>query len=48
MPVWLYIVACVLVPACWGLLMYVGFNVLDRKRMAQRQADAPPPIDYSI
>jgi hypothetical protein len=48
MSILVYIAACIIVPAAWGVLMYVCFNAIDSRRLAQRQADAPPPIDYSI
>lgn len=47
MPLWLHVIACVVVPAGWGVLMYFAFNVLDRRRAEPRPED-PPPIDYSI
>ncbi len=36
----LYAAACVVVPALWGLTMYVVFG------RVQRQRKGPPPIDY--
>ena len=45
MPLWLYALLCVVVPAVWGVAMYYAFTAL-KKRPAQH--DDPPPIDYSI
>ncbi|MCA9596889.1 MAG: hypothetical protein KC776_26420 [Myxococcales bacterium] len=42
-----YALACVVVPAVWGVLMYFVFGYWDaRRRRAPK--DGPPPIDYSI
>jgi hypothetical protein len=50
MPLWLYSVACVVVPAGWGVLMYFVFNALSRRNgnHGHDDSDRPPPIDYSI
>jgi len=45
---WLYVAACVVVPAVWGVLMYWAFGALDRRRRRAARNDAPPPVDYSI
>ncbi len=47
MPIWLHVLACVVVPAVWGGVMYLAFNVVDRRR-TRRSSDDVPPIDYSI
>jgi len=43
----LYALACALLPAAWGVLMYVAFGALDRRRKMPHD-DSEPPIDYSI
>jgi hypothetical protein len=45
MPVWLYVVSCVVVPAIWGVAMYYVFSALKKR---PRQDSDPPPVDYSI
>jgi hypothetical protein len=45
MPLWLYAVLCVLVPAIWGVAMFFAFNALKKR---PREEDDPPPVDYSI
>ncbi len=46
----LYALACVLVPALWGVAMYYAFGFVDRRRAARAKQAAPemPPADYSI
>lgn len=44
---WLYIAACVLGPGIWGVLMYLLFNAIDRRRK-KRPPREGPPVDYSI
>jgi uncharacterized SAM-binding protein YcdF (DUF218 family) len=43
----LYAIACVAIPALWGVVMYYAFGYWERRR---RKARAPelPPVDYSI
>jgi hypothetical protein len=41
-----YAVACVVLPAAWGVAMYYVFGFLRRRR--ERQPGEPPPVDYSI
>ncbi|MBK8995563.1 MAG: hypothetical protein IPM35_07435 [Myxococcales bacterium] len=48
MPNSLYVAACVVLPAVWGVLMYFAFGALERRRQKNVRRDAPPPIDYSI
>jgi hypothetical protein len=45
-----YAVACVVLPALWGVLMYYVFGLVQRRRRrgAAHEAPNPPPIDYSI
>ncbi len=43
---WLYVAACVAVPAVWGVFTAWFFGRLDAKR-ANKGADRPP-MDYSI
>lgn len=45
---WLYVLACVIVPAVWGVAMYHAFEIWERRRRRAIQRDVPPPIDYSI
>jgi hypothetical protein len=45
---WLYVIACVTIPALWGVAMYYAFGLWDRHRQKSIQKDAPPPVDYSI
>lgn len=45
---WGYALACVAVPAVWGVVMYYAFGWWDARRRRRAQRDAPPPIDYSI
>ena len=47
MPLWLYAILCVAIPAVWGIAMYFVFGLIDRRRAARNQ-DKLPPIDYSI
>ena len=46
----LYAIACVLIPAAWGVVMYRLFGYFERRRL--RNVDEPrrelPPSDYSI
>ncbi len=44
----IYVIACVIVPGVWGVVMYYAFGLWDRRRQKQIQRDAPPPVDYSI
>jgi hypothetical protein len=48
MPMWLHATLCVTVPAVWGVIMYYAFDLVRRRREAERSDDDPPPIDYSI
>ena len=48
MPMWLYALACVVVPGVWGVIMFYVFNAVGRRRAQREQRDRPPPIDYSI
>ncbi len=50
MPLWAYIVLCLVVPAVWGVMMYKAFDWLVRRRAASDAdgGDEQPPIDYSI
>lgn len=48
MPSWLFAVLSVVLPAVWGVLMYVVFGAIERRRKRSAAKDAPPPIDYSI
>ncbi len=48
MPLWLHVLACVVVPAGWGVVMYFVFSFVDARRVGRRQQDEPPPIDYTI
>jgi hypothetical protein len=45
-----YAVACVVLPAAWGVLMYYVFGLVQRRRERRHARDSgdPPPIDYSI
>jgi hypothetical protein len=45
-----YAVACIVLPALWGVLMYHVFGLVQRRRgrRAMHEASHPPPIDYSI
>ena len=43
---WLYIAACVIVPALWGAVSAWLFSRLDRRR--REQMPERPPIDYMI
>jgi hypothetical protein len=43
---WLYIAACLIVPALWGAASAWLFSNLDRRR--KKVADERPPIDYMI
>ncbi|MEZ4221137.1 MAG: hypothetical protein R3B13_09415 [Polyangiaceae bacterium] len=47
-PSLLYVAACVLVPAAWGVIMYFLFEWLQARRRNKRLEERPPPIDYSI
>lgn len=44
----LYALACVLVPAAWGVAMYHAFGWWERRRGRRADADAGQPVDYSI
>ena len=44
----LYALACVAVPALWGLLMYRVFGWLRNRTKKGGGKDEPPPVDYSI
>jgi len=45
-----YAIACVVLPALWGVLMYYAFGFVQRRRerRSTRRAGDPPPADYSI
>jgi hypothetical protein len=43
-----YAIACVVVPAAWGVLMYFVFGWWDARRRRSLPKNGPPPIDYSI
>jgi hypothetical protein len=43
---WLYVAACVVGPALWGILMYFVFEVIDKRK--RRAPGDEPPVDYSI
>lgn len=46
---WLYIAACLVVPALWGLITASFFGRLDRrKKSAEERIARTPPVDYSI
>ena len=45
---WLYVAACVVVPAAWGVLMYFVFGALRRRRQRETTRPEQPPVDYSI
>jgi len=45
---WLYAAACVAVPAVWGIIMYLAFNLVDRRHRDERPDAELPPIDYTI
>jgi hypothetical protein len=47
MPLWIYAILAVVVPAAWGVAMYKLFSVVDQ-RHAEKRKQALPPIDYSI
>jgi hypothetical protein len=46
----LYVVACVALPAAWGVLMYHAFGAAERRRRRRsvQQSIERPPVDYSI
>ncbi len=51
----MYVVLCVIVPALWGVVAYVVFGAIDRRRnkpeaggTAEADGGRPPPIDYYI
>jgi hypothetical protein len=44
----IYVALCLVVPAAWGVVMYFLFNLIGKRREAERDRDEPPPIDYSI
>jgi hypothetical protein len=46
----LYALACVVVPAVWGVAMFYAFGFVDRRRRlrAKPAEQDLPPIDYSI
>jgi hypothetical protein len=44
----LYVAACVLVPALWGVLMFFVFGWWHKRRQGKALENRPPPIDYSI
>jgi hypothetical protein len=50
MGIFAYAVACVILPALWGVLVYLVFGLLQRRRARRigRAPGDPPPIDYSI
>jgi hypothetical protein len=43
-----YPIACIVVPCALGLLMYLAFDVWDRRRRRVRGGDPLPLIDYYI
>ncbi|MET0413079.1 MAG: hypothetical protein ABW217_17365 [Polyangiaceae bacterium] len=43
-----YVLACVLLPAALGSLMFAVFELWDRRRRAKRPGAELPRIDYSI
>jgi hypothetical protein len=45
---WLFALACVVLPAGWGVLMYLVFGAVERRRRRDATKDTLPPIDYSI
>ncbi|MBL4633395.1 MAG: hypothetical protein JKY56_05970 [Kofleriaceae bacterium] len=46
---WLYIAACLLVPAAWGITSAWLFAKIDARRKPKTsQSPAQPPVDYSI
>lgn len=47
-PEWLYIGACLVVPAAWGAFSAWLFGRLDRRRRAAAPGDRRPPLDYVI
>lgn len=46
-PGWLYVLACVTVPALWGIVMYHLFGWWDRRRK-RRASEELPHVDYTI
>jgi hypothetical protein len=47
MSVWLYVAACLLIPAAWGVSMARALGALDRRRKRAARS-GKPPVDYSI
>ena len=46
---WLYVAACLAVPALWGVASAWIFGKIDAKRKANQEEQAwRPPVDYSI
>lgn len=45
---WLYALACVLVPAVWGGLMYLVFGWWRARRGTLPPRREKPPVDYII
>ncbi len=47
---WLHALACVVVPALWGVAMFYAFGAFDHRRERDSKSDAArlPPADYSI
>jgi hypothetical protein len=44
----LHVIACVALPAVWGVAMYYVFSAANRRLSAPESSSGPPPIDYSI
>lgn len=46
---WMYLAACLLLPAFWGVCTAWFFGRLDRKLAPSSEGDTyQPPVDYSI
>lgn len=45
---WIYIAACLLVPAAWGVVSAHIFERIDRRKKLADDAARRPPVDYSI
>jgi hypothetical protein len=45
---WQYALACVVVPAVVGAVMYGAFELWDRQRRRGRTGEGLPVVDYSI
>ena len=46
--IWVYIGACLAVPAAWGALSAWLFGRLDRRGAADEAEQRRPPVDYAI